>query len=137
MRQIFGGYNQHIQYHNEMHAIDVLQMLYIFMTAGNLESFAALNLMDVLAALISAICHDYAHDGFNNSYPINSISEIAIRFNDKSVCENMHASEAFAILRKPENNFLAGFERDEFKAFHLRFIGIILATDMSRHTEDL
>ena len=137
VRQIFAGYNQKVEYHNEMHATDVLQMVYLFMTAGNLKNFAALNLMDILAACISAVCHDYAHDGFNNSYHVNSISEMAIRFNDKSVCENMHASEAFAVLRKPENNFLEGFERDEFKAFHLRFIGIILATDMSRHTEDL
>ena len=93
--------------------------------------------MDILAVCISAICHDYAHDGFNNSYHVSAITDLAIRFNNKSVCENMHASEAFAILLKPENHFLKGFEREELKAFHLRFIGIILATDMSRHTTDL
>ena len=32
IRQIFAGYNQHVEYHNEMHAIDVLQMVYLFMT---------------------------------------------------------------------------------------------------------
>ena len=99
IRQIFGGYNQQVEYHNEMHAIDVLQMVYLFMTKGKLKTFAKLNEMDTLVACISAICHDYAHDGFNNSYHINSISAMAIRFNDKSVCENMHASEAFAILQ--------------------------------------
>ena len=32
---------------------------------------------------------------------------------------------------------MAGLSRDEFKTFRLRFIGIILATDMARHTNDL
>ena len=29
------------------------------------------------------------------------------------------------------------FSRDDFKTFRQRFIGIILATDMARHTSDL
>ena len=33
--------------------------------------------------------------------------------------------------------FMDGLSRDEFKTFRLRFIGIILATDMARHTSDL
>ena len=29
------------------------------------------------------------------------------------------------------------FSRDDFKTFRQRFVGIILATDMARHTSDL
>jgi len=32
---------------------------------------------------------------------------------------------------------LEEFSRDDFKTFRQRFIGIILATDMARHTSDL
>ena len=51
--------------------------------------------------------------------------------------ENYHAAESFAILNQAEYNFLEDFSRDDFKTFRQRFIGIILATDMSRHTSDL
>lgn len=51
--------------------------------------------------------------------------------------ENFHAAESFAILNQTEFNFLEDFSRDDFKTFRLRFIGIILATDMARHTSDL
>ena len=36
-----------------------------------------------------------------------------------------------------EYNFLEEFSRDDFKTFRQRFTGIILATDMARHTSDL
>lgn len=37
-----------------------------------------------LVLLVAAICHDVDHDGFTNSYHINSQSELAQRYNDKS-----------------------------------------------------
>ena len=38
--KIFKGYNRKVQYHNDMHAMDVLQMSYIFMTQGKLKEYA-------------------------------------------------------------------------------------------------
>ena len=92
--------------------------------------------MDTLVTIISSICHDYNHDGFTNSFHINSMSELAIRYSDQSINENMHAAEAFAILNQKAYNFLHRFSRDEYKTFRIRFLGIILATDMARHTSD-
>ena len=34
--QIYKGYKREVEYHNDMHAIDVLQMSYLFMTQGNI-----------------------------------------------------------------------------------------------------
>jgi len=68
---------------------------------------------------------------------VNLISDRAIRYSDQSVQENFHAAESFAILNKTDYNFLEDFSRDDFKTFRQRFIGIILATDMARHTSDL
>ena len=64
------------------------------------------------------------------------MSELAIRYSDNSVNENMHTAESFAILNQQAYNFLENFERDEYKTFRMRFLGIILATDMARHTSD-
>ena len=86
---------------------------------------------------MSAVCHDYGHDGMNNAYHVNTISDRAIRYSDQSVQENFHAAETFTILNSPETNFMEEFSRDDFKTFRQRFIGIILATDMARHTSDL
>lgn len=91
----------------------------------------------MLSSIISGVCHDYDHDGLNNAYHVNAISDRAIRYSDRAVQENYHAAESFAILNKPEFNFLEKYSRDDFKTFRKRMIGIILATDMARHVSDL
>lgn len=135
--QIYKGYKREVEYHNDMHAMDVLQMTYLFLTQGQIMTFAEVSELDALSLCISAICHDYGHDGFTNAYHVNKVSDRAIRYSDQSVQENFHAAESFYILNKSEYNFLEEFTRDDFKTFRQRFIGIILATDMARHTSDL
>jgi high affinity cGMP-specific 3',5'-cyclic phosphodiesterase 9 len=60
-------------------------MSYVIMVKGDVISFASLSELDVLSVVISAVCHDYGHDGFNNAYHVNAISERAIRYSDQSV----------------------------------------------------
>lgn len=68
LQKIFDGYASYgVAYHNEIHALDVMQMSQIIFSAGMTE-FADLSQLDVTCALIAAICHDYKHDGFNNQY---------------------------------------------------------------------
>ena len=40
VQKIFQGYNKTVSYHNDMHAADVTQMVYLFLTKGKLISFA-------------------------------------------------------------------------------------------------
>jgi len=40
-----------------------------------------------LALIISGLCHDVAHTGRTNMFEINSLSNLAIRYHDKSVLE--------------------------------------------------
>ena len=112
-------------------------MSYVILVKGDMINFASLSELDLISVVISAVCHDYGHDGFNNSYHVNAISDRAIRFSDVSVQENYHIAESFAILNKPAFNFMSDFSRDDFKTFRKRMIGIILATDMARHVSDL
>lgn len=81
-----------------MHALDVLQMSYLFLTQGGVQQWAQLNELDTLSVVMAAICHDYGHDGFTNAYHVNLVSDRAIRYSDQSVQENFHAAESFAIL---------------------------------------
>lgn len=112
-------------------------MTYVMFTKGELLYWGQLNELDVLSTIISAVCHDYDHDGLNNAYHVNAVSERAIRYSDRAVQENYHVAESFVILNKPEFNFLEKYSRDDFKTFRKRMIGIILATDMARHVSDL
>lgn len=83
------------------------------------------------------MCHDFAHDGLNNAYHVNAISERARRYNDIQIQENFHVAESFALLNKRKFNFLSELSIDEFRSFRKRMIGMILATDMARHVTDL
>ena len=83
--QIYKGYSRNVEYHNDMHAMDVLQMSYIFLTQGQILQFAQVSELDALSLCISAICHDFGHDGFTNAYHVNQVSERAIRYSDQSV----------------------------------------------------
>ena len=112
-------------------------MMLIMLQDCKLEKLAKLSQLDSLSIIISAVCHDFAHDGFNNAYHVNSISERAVRYNDLAVQENYHAAESFSLLKLEKYNFLSQFSSDEFKAFRKRMLGMILATDMARHVSDL
>ena len=57
-------------------------MSYHIMIKGDMIRFASLSELDILSVVISAVCHDYGHDGLNNSYHVNAISERAIRYSD-------------------------------------------------------
>ena len=55
--------------------------------------------LDVLALLVAALCHDLDHPGLTNAFQINSMSPLALRYNDESVLEHHHASTLFHILQ--------------------------------------
>lgn len=44
---------------------------------------ARLGDLEVLVLLVSCICHDLDHPGFNNIYQINARTELALRFDFK------------------------------------------------------
>ena len=112
-------------------------MCFVMLTSGGIIEKAELNSIDTLSFLMAAVCHDFKHDGFNNGYHVNAITDRAIRYSDLSVQENYHAAESFMVLNKDEHNFLKEYSRDDFTTFRKRFVGIILATDMARHVSDL
>lgn len=134
---IFKTYKREVQYHNDLHGVDVAHMVNLFLVQGKMGEILELEHIDVMAFITAALCHDLGHDGYTNVYHVNAMTDRAIRYNDVSVQENYHVAEAFAIIRKDETNFLEQLTTDEMKVFRKRMIGCILATDMAKHAADL
>lgn len=130
------GYSKFPSYHNEIHGVDVAHTLYSFMVfSSNFESNFKFSKLDILSLILAGFCHDLGHPGYNNSFHINSLSTFAVKYNDKSVLENYHASEATRLLLLPENNILDCMEKPDFNIFRKHFIECILATDMTLHVK--
>ena len=71
--------------------------------------------MEIFTLLFAAIIHDYEHPGLNNSYQMNTESDLALRYNNKSILENHHASAALRLLKEDQFNiFGSQFTREEY-----------------------
>ncbi len=60
-------------------------MMYLMIKKGDLANLAKLNHLDLVSSIVAAACHDYEHDGFNNSYHVNYMTDRALRYHDKAV----------------------------------------------------
>lgn len=68
------GYYESVQYHNDLHGADVMQMSFLFLHNGGLARIANLNYLDMVSFIVAGACHDFGHDGFNNAFHVNSMS---------------------------------------------------------------
>ncbi|THD25157.1 Phosphodiesterase [Fasciola hepatica] len=129
---IYRRYNR-VPFHNFKHAFMVTQMCYALTWGAKLTESLAKE--DQMTLLVSAICHDLDHPGFNNAYQINAGTELAMRYNDQSPLENHHCATAFDILSHCESNPFEHLDPDTMRRIRDGIIRCILATDMSRHNE--
>ena len=130
-RELESGYLNN-PYHNNIHGADVLYTTHCFLETSK-RMHDELSHKDVLAALVAAAAHDFRHDGVNNAFHINTQSEVATIYNDRSVLENMHAAELFKLTKNKKFNIFSGFDPDEFKDARKIVTGAILGTDMTKH----
>lgn len=133
IQEVTDGYNKNNPYHNDLHAADVLQTVYCMIVHGNIEKKLELEELDTLSLLLAALMHDYKHPGVNNSFLINSKNKLAIKYNDHSVLESMHASETFKLISKRECNIFSSLSNQEYRIMRRRVIECILSTDMTYH----
>eukprot|EP00002_Diphylleia_rotans_P009073 TRINITY_DN1908_c0_g1_i4.p1 TRINITY_DN1908_c0_g1~~TRINITY_DN1908_c0_g1_i4.p1 ORF type:complete len:871 (+),score=139.30 TRINITY_DN1908_c0_g1_i4:274-2886(+) len=120
-------------YHNAVHAGDVLQSYNSLICAGGLGQFV--EPYEVFSCLLATIIHDYKHPGVNNNFLMSVDDPIAISFNDISVLENYHVSEAFKLMAQDEYNILKNIPKDMRKKIRKLTIELVLSTDMSRHAD--
>jgi hypothetical protein len=83
--------------------------------------------------MVASVCHDLDHPGLGNSYQTNKGTAIALRYNDASCLENMHAFLCFDIVRKHGCDILSGLDVGDKAAMRKNIIGCIINTDMTYH----
>jgi hypothetical protein len=128
--EVQAGYKDN-PYHNFYHAFSVLHIGYLVLQKTSVTQY--LHHTDLLGLFIGCICHDIGHPGWNNAYEVNSRGGIALRYNDASVLENMHAATTFQIMQGDETNVLSHLKPEEYAEVRKVVIHGILATDMAGH----
>jgi hypothetical protein len=119
-------------FHTFRHAAMVTATAWRFLTGSRLRA-ARLRDVDVLALLLSAMCHDLEHPGVTNSFQVNTRSALALRYNDASCNENHHCAVAFTLLHA--HGLLRGLCAADARAFRKCAVAAILATDMACHKD--
>jgi len=142
LTEINGEYRPEATYHGAAHATDVMATVAWFLS---LEGFAEhFSRMDYLMAYVAAGIHDVGHPGTNNLFQSKTMSDLAVRYNDKSILENYHVATAFDKMRAPALNWFILLEKDfappsdeahvNLQQYVRRgLISMVLATDMAKH----
>ena len=91
--------------------------------------------MEEFTAIIAGVCHDYAHDGFNNGWHVNKQTERFIAHGSAGVQEKHHFAESFKLIEQTQ--LLAGLSASQLNSFKKLMQQCIYATDMGRHMNDL
>ncbi|XP_054709152.1 dual specificity calcium/calmodulin-dependent 3',5'-cyclic nucleotide phosphodiesterase 1-like [Uloborus diversus] len=136
MSQVHHGYVRHKNpYHNDLHAADVTQTVHYMLSQQGLANW--LTDLEIFAAIIAAIIHDFEHTGTTNNFHVMSRSDTALLYNDRAVLENHHVSTAFRLMREEDSNILFHLSKEEYKEFRSLVIDMVLATDMSSHFQQI
>ncbi|XP_040531783.1 calcium/calmodulin-dependent 3',5'-cyclic nucleotide phosphodiesterase 1A isoform X5 [Gallus gallus] len=130
------GYSKYKNpYHNLIHAADVTQTVhYILIHTGIMHWLTEL---EILAMIFAAAIHDYEHTGTTNNFHIQTRSDVAILYNDRSVLENHHVSAAYRLMQEEEMNILANLTKDDWRELRSLVIEMVLSTDMSGHFQQI
>lgn len=122
------------QFHNYDHGVTVMQCTHaISLEMMKTKHAPLLNQFTKFALILSGLCHDVSHTGRTNIFEINSLSNLAIRYHDKSVLEQHHAATSIKLLCAPATNIIPNFTSAEFRDFRKLFISNILFTDITEH----
>ncbi|KAM4728590.1 dual specificity calcium/calmodulin-dependent 3',5'-cyclic nucleotide phosphodiesterase 1C isoform 3-T3 [Anableps anableps] len=131
------GYTKHKNpYHNLIHAADVTQTVhYLLLKTGMVHWLTEL---EIFAMIFAAAVHDYEHTGTTNNFHIQTRSDTAILYNDRSVLESHHVSAAYRLLQDDdEMNILYNLSKDDWRELRALVIEMVLATDMSCHFQQV
>lgn len=129
-------------YHNWCHAFCTFHVL--FLVLSELIPMLQMSVcsvefhkLDQLAVLLAALAHDVGHRGRNNGFEIETRSDLAITYNDRSPLENHHAAVACSLFFKQPDAVMGILTREESKRARATMIESILHTDMCDHQKNL
>lgn len=122
-----------VLYHNNVHAADVTHLVCTLLTTMGFGNF--FDQIGTLVLVVGAIVHDMGHDGKSNAFHVAVQSHIALTYNDNSVMENYHASQAFKLIKRGagEANIFSGLTGEQITRTRRGIIDVVLNTDMVHH----
>ncbi|KAJ8253133.1 hypothetical protein GJAV_G00209490 [Gymnothorax javanicus] len=130
------GYSKHRNpYHNLTHAADVTQTAHYLMLHTGIMHW--LTEVEILAMVFAAAIHDFEHTGTTNNFHIQTRSEVAILYNDRSVLENHHVSAAYRLMQDDEMNILMNLSKDDWRELRALVVEMVMCTDMSCHFQQI
>lgn len=133
MIQIERSYQQ-VPYHNKHHAIDVLCATEVLI--NQTEHICSISAIDRFFTLLSAACHDVAHPSVNNAYVFKQDQDATVLKtvspDGSGLLEKCHLKLSLNMLK--ECNL---FELYNHTRFMYLFEQLIMATDMSKHSEQV
>jgi len=120
-------------YHNSTHAADVLSRVSAMISAdGILTEGSSKARMMLLAVIVAAVIHDYAHPGTDNNFQVKSDTYASRQFNQQMVLENLSLYRCLEMMRNDDTDLLSEFKVDRAGAVEF-IIRLVLATDMTNH----
>lgn len=93
--------------------------------------------LEMFSIITAGLSHDVGHNGYNNAFHINTSSKFAVRYNDKSVLENYHASFLISTLLNNKFNIFQSLNKNDWNRAKKLMISCILHTDMSMHFDSI
>jgi hypothetical protein len=132
-QQLDDQYKPDALYHGSAHACDVMSTSAWFCTSEFMRG--ATNPMGCFMMLVASALHDVGHMGRNNLFYTKTMNPLAIKYNDKSVLENMHLSLSFEIMQSNEDCNWFGLLKDSQQYVRKGLISMVLATDPSKHSK--
>ena len=134
-KKIASGYTRKNPYHHDVHAADVAQTSFIYLLYGKVINITKFNKVSICSIILSCLCHDFKHPGVNNNFLKETNNELAFRYNDISILENMHISETFKIINQnPDCNIFSRMNSKIYKEIRKQMISCVLSTDMAYHS---
>eukprot|EP00040_Diaphanoeca_grandis_P044526 m.12608 g.12608 ORF g.12608 m.12608 type:complete len:556 (-) comp9383_c0_seq1:262-1929(-) len=133
VQRVEDGYNPN-PFHSKIHAADVVQAVFYFLTTGGISDLIDLTLIEKFTILVAAAIHDYDHNGLTNAYLTKTSHHWAILYNDKSVLENRHLAEAYKqVFSVDDCNPYRNLLRESRVIQRKTIIEIVHATDLAHH----
>jgi cAMP-specific phosphodiesterase 4 len=136
-------YNRQIPYHGRAHACDVMGTSEWLLRSMYISERTTL--LDHFVSIVASAVHDVGHPGRTNAFQMATMAPLALRYNDKSILENMHVASAFEIMQDDADcNWFQFFlkENREAEGSHnvqqyvrKGLIESVLATDMAKHSK--
>jgi len=131
LRALEACYGDH-EYHNAMHGADVALGVHHFIVKFGVT--ARLTKLELLAALVGALVHDFNHPGTNNGHEVRARTERA-RTHTDAILERHHLHSTFTLLATPAFDLFGKMPADDRKLCRNLIVEMVLATDMKKHRD--